>query len=428
MVNFQPFKVLVLGDFLLDAYTTGKVRRISPEAPVPVMEVHRYEERPGGAGNVALNLHALGGEVFCVGRIGNDRNGEQLKQLLSSMNLDFLVTEEDYATPVKNRLIADSQQLMRVDTETISFLNSHLEEKLLIRLKKLIPEMHVIALSDYGKGFLTHRLISETIAIAKSANLPVIVDPKGTDFTKYKGASLLKPNLSEAYAAVKKSAQTPIDDVAHLIFAQSEAERLLITRSEAGMSLFTLDGSREDFPVVSKEVKDVTGAGDTVLAVLALSLANKIDLPTAVRLSNIAAGIAIERLGCVQVTISEIMTRLLKNETKVLGQNFAQIQEQDYALYILSKDQPLTMQFFKKMRESKHENIAFISEEDTDAEFINFLASFDEIGSIICQKEALKTIVEKKAPREIHLWKKNDFVKIEYAKNILQKLKKYIIN
>jgi D-glycero-beta-D-manno-heptose-7-phosphate kinase len=205
MVNFQPFKVLILGDFLLDSYTTGIVRRISPEAPVPVMEVLRYEERPGGAGNVALSLLALGGVVYCAGRIGKDEGGRKLKGLLSLMNLDSLMVEEGYSTPVKNRLIADSQQLLRVDTETISPLDPSLEIKLLHRLKEIIPHMDVVALSDYGKGFLSNRLIYETIHIAKSSNIPVIVDPKGTDFTKYKGASLLKPNLSEAYAAVKKT-------------------------------------------------------------------------------------------------------------------------------------------------------------------------------------------------------------------------------
>ncbi|HSX14281.1 MAG TPA: D-glycero-beta-D-manno-heptose-7-phosphate kinase [Chlamydiales bacterium] len=423
MVNFRPFKVLVLGDFLLDTYTTGKVRRISPEAPVPVMEVLRHEERPGGAGNVALSLHALGGEVTCVGRVGDDESGESLKKLLSAMDLSALMIEETYPTPVKNRLIADSQQLLRVDRETITPLKQELEETLLLRLKTLIPTMQVIALSDYGKGFLTNRLICETIQLARAANIPVIVDPKGTDFTKYAGASILKPNLTEAYAAVQKPLSTSLDIVANLIFSQSAIARLLITRSEAGMSLFTAEGTREDFPVVSKEVKDVTGAGDTVLAVLALSLANRLDLAQAVRFANIAAGIAIERLGCVQVTLAELMSRYLKNQTKIfdLQYSFA-FDEKNYSLFILAKDQPLSMQFFKKMRASTHENIAYI--QDGDEEFAHFLASFPEIGSIICQKETLKALCEKKRPQEIHRWEKDDFVQIEYAKNILQDLLK----
>lgn len=425
MVNFRPFKVLILGDFLLDSYTTGKVRRISPEAPVPVMEVLRYEERPGGAGNVALSLLALGGIVHCVGRIGNDYGGQKLRALLSSMNLDSLVIEGGYLTPVKNRLIADSQQLLRVDTETISPLTSTLEEELSNRLKELIPQMEVIALSDYGKGFLTNRLIRETITIAKSFNIPVIVDPKGTDFTKYKGASLLKPNLSEAYAAVKKSSSTTLDEVATLIFSQSAIDQLLITRSEAGMSLFSPLGERQDFPVVSKEVKDVTGAGDTVLAVLSCCLANQFELATAVRFANVAAGIAIERLGCVQITIAEMLARYFRTPTKLIDQNFAfgeLLQDQSYSLFVISKDQPLTMQLFKKMRDSKRENIAYICDEKMDGEFVQFLASFQEIGGIICQKETLKSLIEKKRPQEVHVWEKDHFVHIEHAKNIIDEL------
>ncbi len=427
MVNFQPFKVAVLGDFLLDSYTTGKVRRISPEAPVPIMEVIRYEERPGGAGNVALNLQALGGEVFCVGRIGDDTNGAQLKKLLSSMNLDSLLIEEGYATPVKNRLIADAQQLMRIDTEAITPLQSALEEGFLERLKTLIPLMDVVAISDYGKGFLSNQFLHVAITIAKQANIPVIVDPKGTDFTKYAGASILKPNLIEAYAAVKKPISASLDEVANLIFSQSSVERLLITRSEAGMSLFLKDGAREDFPVVTKEVKDVTGAGDTVLAVLALSLANKIDLAEAVRLANIAAGIAIERIGCVQVTLTEIMTRILKNQTKVfdLQHSFAlsqSLREKNYSLFVVSKDQPLTMHFFNKIRTSQNVNIAYVQDVEISEEFVQFLASFKEIGTIICQKEILKKLYENKPPQEIYFWDNDRFAEIERAKNILQQL------
>lgn len=360
MVNLsrlQPFKVLVLGDFLLDTYTTGKVRRISPEAPVPVMEVIRHEARPGGAGNVALNLRALGGEVFCVGRIGDDVYGEQLKKLLSGMDLSSLVIEKGYPTPVKNRLIADSQQLMRIDSETITWLLPELEERLLMQLKRLIPSMQVVAISDYGKGFLTNRLIQAAIEIARSANIPVIVDPKGTDFTKYKGASILKPNLSEAHAAAKKHASTPLEEVAEQILSQTAIDRLLITRSEAGMSLFSSNATREDFPVVSKEVKDVTGAGDTVLAVLCLALANHLDLPTSVQLSNIAAGIAIERLGCVQVTLPEIAERLLKN-TKIfdVSQTYALeqvLKGKTYSLFILSKSSPLQQNFSNRCVRSR---------------------------------------------------------------------------
>lgn len=309
--HLKPFQVLLLGDFLLDTYTTGKVRRISPEAPVPIMEINRIESRPGGAGNVALNLRALSGVVTCLGRVGVDNAGKELKKLLSShkLNTDFLLEEINHTTPVKNRLIAESQQLLRVDSETITPIPPSLEAECIQFLTKEIPRFQIVALSDYGKGFLTNKIIQVTLEIAKKSNIPVIIDPKGTDFTKYRGATIIKPNLSEAYAAAKLPSSYSLTEVAKTICAQTDIELLLITRSEAGMSLFTKQGEQRDFPVISKEVKDVTGAGDTVLAILCLALANQIDIASAVQLANIGAGIAIERLGCVQISLAELAER-----------------------------------------------------------------------------------------------------------------------
>jgi len=309
--HLKPFQVLLLGDFLLDTYTTGKVKRISPEAPVPIMEIHRIESRPGGAGNVALNLQALSGFVTCLGRVGLDSAGKELKNLLASrkLNIDSLIEDPSHITPVKNRLIAESQQLLRVDSETIAPIDPSLEEECIKLLTTTIPRVQIIALSDYGKGFLTNKIIQKALEIAKKSGVPVIVDPKGTDFTKYKQATIIKPNLSEAYAAAKLPLSAPLSEVANIIFSQTDIELLLITRSEAGMSLFTKQGEQRDFPVISKEVKDVTGAGDTVLAILCLALANKIDIASGVQLANIGAGIAIEKLGCIQVSLTELAER-----------------------------------------------------------------------------------------------------------------------
>ena len=281
--HFRPFKALVMGDFMLDTYTTGRVKRISPEAPVPVMEVLKQESRPGGAGNVVLNLTTLGATVYAVGRIGSDKEGEELKQHLFSADTSSLLVEPNYKTPVKNRLIADSQQLIRVDFETITPLKPELEEAVIIRLKELIPQVDVVAISDYGKGFLTQSLIQAALQIAKEAKIPAIVDPKGSDFTKYRGATVLKPNLSEAYAAAKCPPHASLDDVAKQLLTL--ADILLITRSEAGISIFNADG-RTDFPVRSKEVKDVTGAGDTVLAMICLGLANGLDIQLAAQIGR----------------------------------------------------------------------------------------------------------------------------------------------
>lgn len=307
--HLQPFKALVLGDFLLDMYTTGKVRRISPEAPVPVMEVLKQESRPGGAGNVVLNLAALGATVFAVGRIGDEPFGAELKQLLRRIDTNSLLVELNYRTPVKNRFIADSQQLIRVDFETTSPLHPDLEKKILAQLKILIPQVQVVALSDYGKGFLTNRLIRAALQMAKEANIPTVVDPKGIDFIKYKGATVLKPNLMESYAAAKLPTEAPLEEVARVLAPL--ADILLITRSEAGISVFK-GGERSDFPVRSKEVKDVTGAGDTVLAMLCLGLANGLDIYEAAQLANVGASLSVERLGCVQITLPELAKRLLE--------------------------------------------------------------------------------------------------------------------
>src|SRR5579872_6372664 len=242
--QFKPFRALVLGDFMLDSYTTGRVKRISPEAPVPVMEVLKRESRPGGAGNVVLNLTALGAKVFAVGRIGADGEGSELKLRLSeSADTQALLIEPNYKTPVKNRLIADSQQLLRVDFETISPLDLNLENEIIEQLKVLIPQTQVVAISDYGKGFLTNRLIASAIEMARAHRIPAIVDPKGTDFTKYKGATVLKPNLSEAFAAAKMAIHSPLEEVARHLIHLSCPDLLLITRSESGMSLFDANGN-----------------------------------------------------------------------------------------------------------------------------------------------------------------------------------------
>ena len=304
--KLRPFRCLALGDYLLDTYTTGRVRRISPEAPVPVLEVLKQDSRPGGAGNVVLNLAALGGHVFAVGRMGADQEGKILKERLEQAGADTraLCTESGYNTPVKNRLIAGNQQLLRVDLEKI--VPTTLEEEIIRHLELLIPQVQIVAFSDYGKGFLTPRILTAALQIAKKAAVPTLVDPKGIDFAKYRGATLLKPNLSEAYAAAKMEATVSLDEVAEELLKISAVELLLITRSEAGMSLFTRQGKRTDFPVRAKEVVDVTGAGDTVLATLCLGLANGWEIEPAARLANTAAGIAVERLGCVQVTLPEL--------------------------------------------------------------------------------------------------------------------------
>lgn len=184
--RFSPVRVLVIGDFMLDTYTTGKVKRISPEAPVSVLHVQKEESRPGGAGNVVLNLVSLGAKVIAVGRIGYDVAGEQLRDSLESEGVDTenIFLQKGYKTPVKNRLIADAQQVLRVDCETVSSLPESIEEQVLERLSPILDKVNIVAISDYGKGFLSKALLKKIIEMSREKEIPVIVDPKGDDFSK----------------------------------------------------------------------------------------------------------------------------------------------------------------------------------------------------------------------------------------------------
>ena len=410
----KPFRALVLGDFLLDAYTTGRVKRVSPEAPVPILEVLKQESRPGGAGNSALNLAALGGKVLAIGRIGSDKAGQELLEALETKGIDAagLFMQMGYQTPIKNRLIADSQQLLRVDLETLSPLSPEVEERAISVLQKVIPTVQVLAISDYGKGFLSNHLLNAAIEAANLASVPVIIDPKGIDFSKYFGATLVKPNLAEAYSAAKLSPSATLDEVAKQILAISQAKWLLITRSEEGMSLFDKQGNRTDFPVRSREVKDVTGAGDTVLATLSLAMAIGLDLRVAVQLANIAAGIAIERLGCVQVHIGEIAERLLKTdgETKIFEENQLYALQQvlkikPYTLLVLEKHQTMTKHLYRVIRElsfnQTRELILYVQGAHPEDEFIHFLASMHDVDAILLQKENLEHLCKEIAPQEV---------------------------
>ncbi|MES2273907.1 MAG: D-glycero-beta-D-manno-heptose-7-phosphate kinase [Chlamydiota bacterium] len=433
--QFKPFRALVLGDFMLDTYTTGRVKRISPEAPVPVMEVWKQESRPGGAGNVVLNLTTLGGEVFAVGRIGSDSEGNDLKARLTQEGADTnaILIEKNYKTPVKNRLIADSQQLLRVDFETITPLVPELEAVIIEQLQRLIPQVQVVALSDYGKGFLTNRLIAAALQIADRHQIPVIVDPKGADFTKYKGATLLKPNLSEAYAAAKMAPHFSLDQVGRHLLEISSAQMLLITRSEAGMSLFDQKGLRTDFPVRSKEVKDVTGAGDTVLSMICLGLANGLEIDLVAQLANIAAGISIEKLGCAQVTLSELARRLLEydSDTKIFDESHTYALHQvlkgkRYSLLVLEKGQGLTNSLFRTIRQlsgrNGHELIIYVRDSHPSDEFIHLLSSLNEVDYIILQTESLKNLCNAIHPHEIYVLEEDRLVHLDPAKNLLDSL------
>lgn len=316
--KIQRKKVLVVGDLMVDTYTIGNVKRISPEAPVVVLNVTSETRKPGGAGNVMCNLVALGMEVVALGRIGEDRAGDDLIQALSDEKISVhgLVREKTFQTPVKNRMIAGNQQIVRIDYERPSSLSAEAENQIVHNLPHLLQDVHVVTISDYAKGFCTPRLLESVIDAATARDIPVVSDPKGSSFGRYRNSTIIKPNLQEAYRAANCEEGISLDEVAKIIMKNVACQTLMITRSKEGISLFSGTQARQDFPAFVHQVNDVTGAGDTVSAVMSVALANKISLDQGAYLANVAASIVVERVGCACVVIDEIAQRIREIEAK----------------------------------------------------------------------------------------------------------------
>jgi len=422
-----PVKVLVIGDFMLDSYTNGKIHRISPEAPVSVLQAHSEESRPGGAGNVVLNLRSLGASVTAIGRVGRDFAGEEIRSALESEDVDVrgILFQKRYKTPVKNRFIADSQQILRVDFETITSLPEDLEYEIIQKLPDLMEDCQIVAISDYGKGFLSHALIGVVIEMAKAHHVPVIVDPKGVDFTKYRGATILKPNLTEAYAATKLPLEVSLDEVSAVILKTCGIDQLLITRSQEGISLFNRSGERFDFPVRSKEIKDVTGAGDTVLAMLSVALANDLDIRYAAQLSNISAGMVIERSGCARINLSEMAERLMEFdvENKIFdGEHFFALQQslkgKRCSILSLGSNDGMSTAIFKSLRKLATKNpenklVVYVRDRRPDREFISLLSSLSDVDFIVVECPSMKKLCDLIQPADIYAIEADKLIDLE---------------
>ena len=296
-------RVLVVGDVMLDRYWFGEVSRISPEAPVPVVKIERVEERPGGAANVARNVVALGAQVDLLSVIGNDEDGACLERLLREERIPSLLHRDDaIATTIKLRVIGRRQQLLRIDFDTQP---SH--EVLLSKLadfEKKLPSCNVVVLSDYGKGGLTH--IAKMISMVNRVGKQVLVDPKGEDFERYRNATMLTPNKAEFRQVVGGwKNEREFAAKARQLIERLNLRALLVTRSEEGMTLFRKEGMLH-VPAQARELIDVSGAGDTVIAALGVMLASGADLPDAVRIANRAAGIVVGKLGTAVVHREEL--------------------------------------------------------------------------------------------------------------------------
>lgn len=306
--SFSSIRALVVGDVMLDRYWFGSVERISPEAPVPVLAVQREEARAGGAANVAHNLTALGAPTKLLSVVGDDAAGREINAIVNATGAQAsLVIDKHLHTIVKLRMVAQNQQLLRADFD--QYPGEEVLAKCLDDYEQSLQDVDVIVLSDYGKGGLKH--VATMIEQARQAQLPVIVDPKGDDYSRYRGATLITPNMKEFEAvAGKSSSEAEFKAKAFKLREDLDLDYLLVTRSEKGMSLFGADDEQIDSPARALEVYDVSGAGDTVIALMALAMASDFSNSDRLALANIVAGIVVGKVGTAVASIEEVIAQL----------------------------------------------------------------------------------------------------------------------
>ncbi len=315
--RFAGTQILIAGDVMLDEYVWGEVKRISQEAPVPVVEAQTRTYAPGGASNVAINVVSLSGQALLGGVVGEDESAGQLKRLLAEANVDVsgLLPDPARPTTTKTRIIAHSQQVVRVDSERRAPLSDALQARLLAWMAARLAGAGACVVSDYSKGVFTPDFTQNFIAQAKQAGRPVIVDPKGTDYQKYRGATIIKPNIHELALAVGREAndEAALYAAARRLLEIVEGSALLVTRGSEGMLLFQQNADCIKIPPIPRNVYDSTGAGDTVVSALALALGSGADLETAARLANHAASIVVGKLGTASVTREELSREKTEN-------------------------------------------------------------------------------------------------------------------
>ena len=331
--KFPSIRILVIGDVILDHYIFGDVSRISPEAPVPVVEVKEESFRLGGAANTVANICSLGGHVDVIGVIGRDENGDRLRNMLQDVgtNVEGLLCDGGRPTIIKTRVIARHQQVVRIDKEVKDAVGGHLKEEIIHIAEVTLPKVNAVICSDYDKGVLSKDVLEVVLAHAKEHAIPVVVDPKMQNFWYYKGATLVTPNVKEASAAYGKDIinDASLLDAGNTLLERLELDALLITRGEHGMSLFEAVGGQTKvthIPTVAREVFDVTGAGDAVVAVSTLALAAGASMLNAAKIANCAAGIVVGKVGTASVTTEELREGGLRS--KLLSEaNTSQVTE-----------------------------------------------------------------------------------------------------
>lgn len=311
-LNFSTAKILIVGDVMLDKYYFGIVERISPEAPVPVVNICKEESRLGGAANVANNIANLGGQPFLCGTVGYDLYGRELEHLCREKNIRTFLFRNTCPTITKARIIGGKQQIVRLDYENVSALRNEVRKHLLEVVEENLTDYDILVISDYGKGLITEELCFSLIRRANKLNKRVIVDPKGKNWKKYAGADLVTPNvkeLSDIVGYTVPNTDRAIEKAAKEAIVANGLTALLVTRSEKGMS-FISDNAPIHIPTHSEEVFDVSGAGDTVVATLSMALAIGMDVISAMHTANIAAGIVVKKIGTATLTIEELKSSL----------------------------------------------------------------------------------------------------------------------
>jgi D-beta-D-heptose 7-phosphate kinase/D-beta-D-heptose 1-phosphate adenosyltransferase len=308
--GFKDSRVMVLGDVMLDHFVWGRVERISPEAPVPVVRVSEETQRLGGAANVAHNIRALGAAPVLVGLVGEDPNGGILRQAIADLDIatDCIVTDPGRRTTVKTRVVAHSQQVVRADWEDHQDVSGKVFEKLIGTIAGQLGAIRGLIISDYGKGVITAEVLRRVLDLAAAGGIFVAVDPKESHFDLYRGVSLITPNQREAGQAFGKpiTDDASLEEVGRGMLGRLGLEALLITRGERGMSLFEKDGDTTHLPTLARQVYDVTGAGDTVVGSLVVARTAGASLKEAALISNHAAGIAVGGVGTTAVTFEEL--------------------------------------------------------------------------------------------------------------------------
>ncbi|MDN5287054.1 MAG: rfaE1 [Mucilaginibacter sp.] len=303
--------ILVIGDLMIDHYIVGSASRLSPEAPVPIVNVKNESVTLGGAGNVVQNLVALGAKVTVAGIIGNDTAGTQIIEILTNEGVEThtIIKDDSRPTTVKTRVLAGSHQLVRIDRETTDEVSAVIADELINKLSGYMAKADIVLLSDYNKGLFSPSLTQQLITEANKQNKKVVIDPKGLNYAKYKGAYIIKPNRKELAEAAKTEKINSIESLQHaakVIFEQTGTEYLVVTLSEEGMVILS-ESTHKLLPVKATEVFDVTGAGDTVLATIAYFIAAGLTIEEACEVANHAAAIVIRHIGSATTTIDEII-------------------------------------------------------------------------------------------------------------------------